>query len=85
MGRWPELDNSGALTHRDKTECGCCDKPATHFVNVRHGPMCGSDIDTYTVCARHERMARSGLNRFFAHMRTKGEFLGRVTKERGDG
>ena len=72
------IDRDGKLDS-ENGECCACDKTATHFVNIRSGPMRGTDIDTYYVCPRHIGIARKNLDRFYAHLRTKNRFLKRIT------
>lgn len=87
--RYPSLDATGTtpLTKDDDgkprpdMECECCAKPATGFVNVRWGPMRGSDIDSYNVCARHLGMANgdgAAFKKFIIHLRTKDKFVAKT-------
>lgn len=59
--------------------CECCDQVAVGAVDVRWGPMRGSDIGCYNVCNRHLTMSKdyAQFAKFISHLRTKSKFMAR--------
>lgn len=67
-------------------ECGCCDKPATHWIRWAFSYMRGED-EVYGACQRHYSMAQDTAQRgrYWAHFRSKDKFVARKAQPQETG
>lgn len=68
---YPRFGGDRKLEHTE-AGCECCDKPATHIVDVQVSWFRGED-ECYHVCSYHVGMIRKydGFKKFMRHYETK--------------
>lgn len=73
--RYPYYSGASKLKQkRNRPQCAACDAEATHRIWVQVSWFRGEDESEF-VCARHKSMAEENIDRFYAHVRSKAEFL----------